>query len=86
MGEGIAERRKDDLHDGADPRSESAPPARLDMTRSGSALGIGNYAQLYLPPAPRINGRRTDPVKMFDVANPDRVMKKKAKTRFLNFI
>jgi hypothetical protein len=36
-------------------RSESAPPRRVDMTRSGSSLGIGNNAQLYLPPGPRGN-------------------------------
>ena len=40
----------DDVYDN---RSLSAPPNRLDMTRSGSSLGIGNNAQLYLPPGPR---------------------------------
>ena len=48
-----------DVGDGIEVgRSESAPLKRVDMTRSGSSLGIGNNAQLYLPPGPR--GRRRD--------------------------
>jgi hypothetical protein len=36
-------------------RSVSAPPQQVDMTRSGSSLGIGNNAMLYLPPGPKGN-------------------------------
>lgn len=72
------------------PRSESAPPPRVDMIRSGSSLGIGNNAQLYLPLAPKhkangIDGRKTDPGKMFAVQIPGKA-KKKDNARVLNFV